>query len=361
MKIKMTLRLLFSFIPALVFPLTLTMGTLSFVQPSFAKNCHFTSPAGISTSIDVFEREQMPIIIPTMEWTCERDIPLKSWVNTVSNHCYRIEPVGSQIRDNYSFNLTMKDKPDIKLGFKLYDYYLELYLSINDSSLETSRLSFNHGEEMVGRRNYKSTEGSEKWASEGHMPSLEVRPLLDGIRNLIQPGTYAGKYIVWMYQEDDVSLSKHHNCVQKTFTSKSALGTIDLSITIKKNCLLGNKTDINFGTMESSLAMKQPEAEGNISIRCTNGTPYSITFNQGRNSVDGKRQMKSADGKSVIPYELCADRHCKSPWTNTPIQIGQGEPMPDAVTTPIYARIPKLPAAPSAGIYTDTVVYTITY
>ncbi|SDP80198.1 Spore Coat Protein U domain-containing protein [Phyllobacterium sp. OV277] len=71
--------------------------------------------------------------------------------------------------------------------------------------------------------------------------------------------------------------------------------------------------------------------------------------------------MKSADGKNFVPYELCSDRGCKTVWTTPPIQIAQGKPTHDAVTTPIYAKIPKLAAAPPAGVYRDTVIYTVTY
>ncbi|SDP80211.1 spore coat U domain-containing protein [Phyllobacterium sp. OV277] len=356
MKIKIALSLLFSLIPALVFPLILALGMFSFVQPSFAKNCHLTSPLGISTSIDLFASPPTPVTIPKTYWTCERDIPLKQWTSGRTNVCYRIEPVGSQIRDNYSFNLTMKDKPNVVLGFKLSnsDYGFTDYVSTNNPSLDT----FGYG---ILRDLSQSLILNDE-ASRHHIPDLQVKLLLDGSQDLIQAGTYAGSYRVWIYQEDNYQSNTGPSCINRSLVSKSMLGMMDISITVEKNCLLGNQTDINFGTIASSVAMKRPEAEGNISIRCTTGTPYSIALDQGRYSVDGKqRQMKSADGKSFVAYELCADRGCNTPWTSTPIQIGQGEPMSTTKTTPIYARLPKLPAAPPAGVYRDTVVYTVTF
>ncbi|UGX89028.1 Csu type fimbrial protein [Phyllobacterium meliloti] len=377
MKIKMTLRLLFSFIPALVFPLMLILGTLSFVQPAFAKNCHFTSSTAVIVDVDLADIKQ-DIRLPDFIYTCELDKPLNQWYKSEDNTrnvCIRIEPVGSQIRDNYSFNLINRDHPDVKLGFSLYDRFaksmnderVNRYLSTNN---DTALATLEYGN-SVWRRYGGFT--SEDWLAKGHLSSLRIQLLdIDG-ENSIQSGTYTGSYRVWIYQTDDSVNTNFHgfHCNDNFITSKSMLGTIDISLTIKKNCEVHSQQNINFNTqVATSLAMREHHADGSISIRCTKLTPYFIAFNQGQNNVDGVRHMKSADGKSFIPYELCIDYACNKPWKNNPIHIGQGEvAVIDKLNlyyhlyqiVLIFARIPKLPAAPSEGIYTDTVVYTITY
>ncbi|SDP80178.1 hypothetical protein [Phyllobacterium sp. OV277] len=278
MKIKIALSLLFSLIPALVFPLMLTLGTFSFVQPSFAKNCYLTSPAGISTSIDVFEGSLKPIVIPDMEFKCERDIPTKQWKDDFVYFCFRIEPSATQRRDNHSFNLVMKDNTFVELGFQLQNRYREdEYISTNDTSLKTYGIA-------PGLKNFLGGFFPEEAAAKAHLSNIELKPLLKGSQflnqagtfagyslndnqTLLQAGTYAGSYRLWVYQLDDIYFSnsaRPHGCETLNFTSRSMLGTIDISITVKKNCLLENKTDINFGAMASSVAMNQPEAEGSI-------------------------------------------------------------------------------------------------
>lgn len=127
-----------------------------------------------------------------------------------------------------------------------------------------------------------------------------------------------------------------------------------------KNCLLAIPQNVNFGSV--SLLNQTIDAVGSLSIRCTNGTPYTVSLGPGTapGATVTTRRMRGPGGASIA-YDLFRDAGRSEFWGQT---IGAdtlgGLGIGIDISTPIYGRV-RPQATPSAGVYSDTVVVTVTY
>lgn len=91
-----------------------------------------------------------------------------------------------------------------------------------------------------------------------------------------------------------------------------------VAVYIAPSCHIDSASDINFGT--HTAGRNQLNAEGNISVRCTNGTPYSIGLIPSNGNQFGRGEMKSATRLSVntdtVRYELRSGRGNAQLWGN---------------------------------------------
>lgn len=139
--------------------------------------------------------------------------------------------------------------------------------------------------------------------------------------------------------------------------------TFKVKITITNSCdaaaLAAN--DVDFGS--HSFLDSNITASTSLSVKCTNGAPYTIALNAGLNAgtpgdVTTRRMLNGAS--NFIPYNLYQDSALASVWgsttgTNTIASTGTGV----AQSFPVYAK--ALPGNVPAGLYVDTVQATVTY
>jgi spore coat protein U-like protein len=103
-----------------------------------------------------------------------------------------------------------------------------------------------------------------------------------------------------------------------------------------------------------------------ISATCTNGSPYSIGFDNGANYLTTRRM---ATGGVYLGYGLYIDSGFTRPWTTALTNstctvlngcfLGTGTGV--AQTISVYGQVPTVATAPASGTYSDTVNMTITY
>lgn len=138
----------------------------------------------------------------------------------------------------------------------------------------------------------------------------------------------------------------------------TATGTLDATITIARSCVVGTSAPVNFGTqgaLDSDI-----DEEGSIEVTCTTGTKYDIALGAGGGTSVDARRMSSPAGDSIA-YQLYRNNARTDVWgetagTNTFAGTGSGS----AQQIPVYGRVANQ-AVPDAGVYSDTVTFTVTY
>ncbi|MGA0090358.1 MAG: spore coat U domain-containing protein [Burkholderiaceae bacterium] len=116
-----------------------------------------------------------------------------------------------------------------------------------------------------------------------------------------------------------------------------------------------NASDISFSTITTGTTTVN-DSEGQITVNCSNGAPYSVKLNDGSNFSDGRRL---ASNGSFITYDLFKDVNRTSPWGTALFVSGTGNGSNQLL--PVYGRIPSGQLVPEMGNYADTVVATISY
>ncbi|WP_024531040.1 Csu type fimbrial protein [Serratia fonticola] len=129
--------------------------------------------------------------------------------------------------------------------------------------------------------------------------------------------------------------------------------TVTLAATLKDDCRIINTPDVHFdGAFSSELTQTQ-----DITLRCTNTTPYTISF-QGENDSIGWHQMKSQTSDTFLRYQMYKDELHTQVWdANQAAGEGNGKEQKLRV---FYATDPSQQNVP-AGSYKDTVTMTLSY
>ncbi|OOG53718.1 spore coat U domain-containing protein [Rhodanobacter sp. C03] len=154
------------------------------------------------------------------------------------------------------------------------------------------------------------------------------------------------------------------------FAATTITGNLTVQATVVSTCTLNSAAAagagnglLNFGNVTSTLANVDVDttAGGNygVSVICTNTTPYTVFANNGANAAGSQNNMKL--GAALLPYNLytTAGRTIPFPTTSGAALSFTGNGT--AQTIPFYGRIPSGTTLPAAGLYTDTVVVSITY
>jgi spore coat protein U-like protein len=127
------------------------------------------------------------------------------------------------------------------------------------------------------------------------------------------------------------------------------------SATISAGCSAISASPLAFGTVAP---LARPSATAIITTTCTALTTSTITFGNGSN-YSTTRNLKST-GSTLLAYGLFSDagRTTVIPAGGIPLPASFTEP----VNTPIYGQLAAaVPASTVAGVYTDTVVVTLTF
>ncbi|OON41132.1 hypothetical protein BTJ39_03950 [Izhakiella australiensis] len=128
--------------------------------------------------------------------------------------------------------------------------------------------------------------------------------------------------------------------------------TITLTANLKPDCRIDSAPDVAMsGNFSSQLSQTQQ-----ITLRCTNTTPYSLSF-QGANDSAGWHQMKAQTGDSMLRYRIYSDAAHRQIWNNNQHFVGSGL----AQSIPVYYATDPAQPNLAAGTYQDTETVTVSW
>lgn len=145
------------------------------------------------------------------------------------------------------------------------------------------------------------------------------------------------------------------SCNLLTATART---NFEASATVSTNCSV-NANDLNFGAL--GVLNTAVYANTTVSPVCTNGTPYTIGLNGGLSSATDPTQRKMSKASEFILYGLYRDAARTLPFGDTAgvnTVSGTGSGLTQSV--PVYGRIPPQ-STPSSGLYSDTIVVSLTF
>jgi spore coat protein U-like protein len=130
--------------------------------------------------------------------------------------------------------------------------------------------------------------------------------------------------------------------------------TFSVRAQIDSNCHV-TAQDIDFGTQ--GVLATNVDATGEVSVLCTNGTPYEIGLNGGLAAAPPT--ARHLTGPATILYGIYRDAARTQAWGETvgTTAAGSGNGLAQPLVT--YGRVPPQSATP--GSYQDSVIATVTY
>jgi len=137
--------------------------------------------------------------------------------------------------------------------------------------------------------------------------------------------------------------------------------TINVSANVVDNCTIGAGA-LNLGTFDGTNNLTSTST---ITVRCSNGTDYTVDLSTGSSGSYTNRTMTS--GAFSLVYNLYTAGDYETIWGNGLNSTGRisdlGEGMGTAITHTVYGRLlaSQNQGAIDAGEYSDTITATITY
>jgi spore coat protein U-like protein len=130
--------------------------------------------------------------------------------------------------------------------------------------------------------------------------------------------------------------------------------------TVAPTCRL-NATDLNFGT--AGFLLSPIDSTNTVSVTCTSGTPYQLGLNagSGAGATVAARKMTKLPTANTVTYCLYRNAARSQIWGTTigsDTRSGTGTGLAQSFT--VYGRVPSQ-TTPPAGVYTDTIIATVTY
>jgi spore coat protein U-like protein len=105
-------------------------------------------------------------------------------------------------------------------------------------------------------------------------------------------------------------------------------------------------------------------ANGTVTVNCTNALPYTLAMNSGRGAGASvlTRLMTRSGGADTIKYGLYSDPTYSTVWGDgTGGSRVSGTGTGNSFSHTVYGRIPAQSPTPTAGTYSDTITVTVTY
>jgi spore coat protein U-like protein len=138
--------------------------------------------------------------------------------------------------------------------------------------------------------------------------------------------------------------------------------SMTVSATVAANCVVG-AGDLSFGTYDGSAAKT---GSSNVTVRCSNGTPYSVKLSTGGGSYDTRLLT---DGTHSLEYNLFTSSAYTTVWgdgtSSTAFQSGTGTGLSSsqAITHVVHGQLPNSGTNQDAppGDYSDAVTVTVEY
>lgn len=141
-----------------------------------------------------------------------------------------------------------------------------------------------------------------------------------------------------------------------------ATTTLSVNATVASNCLV-TAAPLAFTDYDASGPV---DGSADLSVRCSNGTPYTIKLGAGSIGTIAQRLLKS--GVNQLEYNLFTTSGRNTIWgettgTNTVPGNGRGMSILKANTHTVYGTIANTAANQDAptGLYTDAVAVTVEY
>lgn len=134
--------------------------------------------------------------------------------------------------------------------------------------------------------------------------------------------------------------------------------TFNVTATVPTTCTLSTN-NLDFGG--AGLLNSNKDSSTLLSVSCTNGTSYNVGLDGGLSGASDPTQRKMTKGAEQIIYGLYHDAARTLPFGNViGVDTATGTGSGTSQTINVYGRIPPQ-TTPSAGLYSDTIVVTLTY
>ena len=133
---------------------------------------------------------------------------------------------------------------------------------------------------------------------------------------------------------------------------------INASATVKNGCEVLNVDDMAFGSKSPAQGdLLQATSTANITVQCPTGTTYSVSIGHGLHPQGNLRSL--CDKGECVNYMLYQDAAHSIEWSkDNPEKQYSSDGQAQSLV--VYGSVPAQ-KWPSAGVYTDTVVITLTY
>ncbi len=141
--------------------------------------------------------------------------------------------------------------------------------------------------------------------------------------------------------------------------------TFPVTANVQANCLV-SATALAFGNYAPGSG--NVDAGSAVTVRCTNGTAYTVGLNQGLATGATVTTRSMVNGTNLLSYALFSDVARTTNWGNTAATnwvsgTGAGMGVPSAQTHSVYGRVADTGTNLTApvGAYADTISVTVTY
>lgn len=139
--------------------------------------------------------------------------------------------------------------------------------------------------------------------------------------------------------------------------------TMGVSASVAANCLV-TAEPLSFGSYDGTV---QKSSTSDLTVRCSNGTPYTVKLNSGLTGSFSQRLLTS--GSNSLEYNLYTTSAFSSVWgdgtsdTATDGATGAGLALGSAITHTVHGLLPNTDNNQNApaGNYSDTITVTVEY
>lgn len=149
--------------------------------------------------------------------------------------------------------------------------------------------------------------------------------------------------------------------------------TLSVTATVLGMCTI-DAANLAFGNYSPADLADLDAAPVSITVRCTNGTTYSVDLGLGAHPTGTTRRMSggATNSTDLLTYELYSDSGHTTAFPTTPVQGQQGQTTApshtastagagtSAYTIQLYGRIPRGQSV-AMGDYTDSVLMTVNF
>lgn len=149
-------------------------------------------------------------------------------------------------------------------------------------------------------------------------------------------------------------------------SAAQSTGTFQVQASVAVNCLV-SANNLAFGAYDPSSGTDL-DLNTTVSVRCTNGTPFTVALNAGATTGATLAQRRMTNGTDFMNYNLYTTAGRTTIFgdgtggTGTMSGTGAGLGIPQAQTVIVFGRIPAGQSTLSAGTYTETTITaTVTY
>lgn len=169
----------------------------------------------------------------------------------------------------------------------------------------------------------------------------------------VPAGSYSSSFTA-----NPFTLYRYNTAVACPDGNHNASGSFTVTATVMSSCSV-TASALNFGS--DGILSSIVDAASTVSVLCTNGTPYVVSLNGGNANASDPTQRKMSKGAEQITYGIYRNVARSQPWgSNSAVNTAGGTGSGLQQNIPAYGRVPAQ-ATPSPGVYTDTIVVTVSY